>query len=305
MRPCLAPALIAALAACGGEAPPAPPGPAAGPGAAAAAPIHEFAWVSGRVARGAQPESDADFAFLAAQGVRTVISVDGAKPDVAAAARHGLRYVHIPFGYDGVPAPQQVRLAKTVRELPGPVFVHCHHGRHRGPAAAVIAQMALGGMTPAEAKAEMERAGTDPKYKGLYASVAACALPDAAATALEPFDFPAVAPVTAIAAAMVDLDLRAEGLKAVRAAGWKKNPEHPDIEPAHEALLAEEILTEIGRTEEAASYPAAFRTHLEANLGAARRLKEALSAGDTPGVEAAWKGFGQSCTACHREFRDQ
>ena len=29
-------------------------------------------------------------------------------------------------------------LARAARTLPGPIFVHCHHGMHRGPAAAAV-----------------------------------------------------------------------------------------------------------------------------------------------------------------------
>src|SRR5688572_4221378 len=60
------------------------------------------------VLTGSGPRGGASFKELAAQGVRTVISVDGAKPDVVAAREHGLRYVHLPIGYDGVPAEKML-----------------------------------------------------------------------------------------------------------------------------------------------------------------------------------------------------
>ncbi|MEM6655987.1 MAG: hypothetical protein AAF596_09305, partial [Planctomycetota bacterium] len=72
------------------------------------------------------------------QGVRTLVSVDGARPDVALAAEHGLRYVHVPFGYDGIPREARLALTRVARDRQGGVYVHCHHGRHRGPAAAVV-----------------------------------------------------------------------------------------------------------------------------------------------------------------------
>jgi hypothetical protein len=34
---------------------------------------------------------------------QTIISVDGARPNVDAAKKEGLSYVHIPIGYNGVP----------------------------------------------------------------------------------------------------------------------------------------------------------------------------------------------------------
>ena len=45
--------------------------------------------------------------------MRTVISVDGARPDVVRAHSFGLRYVHLPIGYDGVPREQALRIARA------------------------------------------------------------------------------------------------------------------------------------------------------------------------------------------------
>src|SRR5579863_6419147 len=46
-------------------------------------------WLTPRVLAGAQPEGAAGFKDLAALGVRTVISVDGARPDVELARQAG------------------------------------------------------------------------------------------------------------------------------------------------------------------------------------------------------------------------
>src|SRR4051812_11985448 len=58
--------------------------------------IHE------RVISGGLPEGDAAFEELKELGIKTLISVDGVKPDVAQAKKFGMRYVHLPHGYDGV-----------------------------------------------------------------------------------------------------------------------------------------------------------------------------------------------------------
>ena len=63
---------------------------------------------------GSMPEGDAGFASLQSWGVRTVISVDGAVPDVARAARFGLRYVHLPIGYDGFDEARKLELVRAV-----------------------------------------------------------------------------------------------------------------------------------------------------------------------------------------------
>src|SRR5262245_48501413 len=55
--------------------------------------------VSERIYSGGQPQGEQAFQSLARLGVKTVVSVDGARPDVDAAHRNGLRYVHVPIGY--------------------------------------------------------------------------------------------------------------------------------------------------------------------------------------------------------------
>src|SRR5262245_29349048 len=71
---------------------------------------------------GGEPRGAETFAALQELGVRTIISVDGAAPDVEAARKLGIRYVHLPIGYDGIPREQAVRIIKAVRLMPGPVY---------------------------------------------------------------------------------------------------------------------------------------------------------------------------------------
>ena len=268
--------------------------------------IPHFGWVSGDIARGGQPKSEEAFQELRNLGIATVISVDGAKPDLVSAKKYGLRYVHIPIGYDGIPRVRQLELARTVRELDGPFFVHCHHGKHRGPAAAVIAQMALGGMTNEQAVAELKSAGTAPKYTGLYGTATVFTVPDEHELAGCTFDFPEVAEVPAFAEAMAVVDRRFDNLKLVRKAGWKESPEHPDVAPAHEALQVFELFVEVGRQDEVKDSPADFRAMIKKGEGAARDLEAALGA-DEPDIEAAEASFrllSQSCSECHKIYRN-
>ncbi len=126
---------------------------------------------------GAEPDGDAHFVALARLGVKTVVSVDGLAPDVAAARRCGLRTVHVPIGYDGVPADAAASLAAVMGRVgpsgaaPGGVFVHCHHGVHRGPTAAAIAGLSAGLIDRDGALALLKIAGTAPRYAGLWESV--------------------------------------------------------------------------------------------------------------------------------------
>lgn len=70
--------------------------------------LHNVFAVAPRIFSGSSPENEAGFVELAKLGVKTVISVDGAKPDVEMARKHGLKYVHLPIGYDGIPTNRVV-----------------------------------------------------------------------------------------------------------------------------------------------------------------------------------------------------
>ncbi|PYL00208.1 MAG: hypothetical protein DME19_05935, partial [Verrucomicrobia bacterium] len=128
--------------------------------------IENFFQLSARIYSGSSPEGEPAFGALRARGIKTIISVDGAKPDVERARRYGIRYVHLPFGYDGVPTNRALTLLKAAQVLPGPIYVHCHHGVHRGPAAAAVICMGAEGWTPERAKAWLQLAGTATNYAG-------------------------------------------------------------------------------------------------------------------------------------------
>src|SRR5581483_355243 len=182
-----------------------------------------------RVPSGAPPEGEATFRELAQLGVRTVISVDGARPDVEAAKKAGLRYVHLPIGYDGVPKERALELAKAIEELDGPVYVHCHHGQHRGPAAAVVACVVAGTMDNARAVETMKTMGTGPQYVGLWASAREAAKADPATLRALRVEYRETAPVPPLAEAMVAADGAFELLELSGKAGGRAPAGHPDL----------------------------------------------------------------------------
>ena len=128
--------------------------------------------ISEEIWTGGQPSGLRAFQHLAAQGVRTVICVDGAIPDVNSARAAGLETVHIPMRYDRVSSPILQSIVKVLRERPGPWFFHCHHGTHRGPTAAALALRERTGCGAEEAARVLEKAGTNPGYLGLWQAVA-------------------------------------------------------------------------------------------------------------------------------------
>ena len=264
------------------------------------------------VISGGQPDGERAFAKLKELGVQTVISVDGAKPDVELAKRYGLRYVHLPHGYDGVPSERIKELAKAVRDLPGPVYIHCHHGKHRSPAAATVACVAAGLLAPEQALAVLATAGTSENYRGLYQSARSVRQLDSKLLDELRVEFPETVKVPPIAGAMVQIEHAHDHLKLLAANAWRPLEKQPDLEPAHEALLLKEHYRELARTDDAQQQPAEFRQLLAESEQTAEALESVLldwkaAARPQPVPEKITSTFAiatQHCTACHQRFRD-
>jgi protein tyrosine phosphatase (PTP) superfamily phosphohydrolase (DUF442 family) len=274
--------------------------PPAGPPAPTAKPaLENIHQLTPNLISGGQPKDDAAFSKLAEMGVRTVVSVDGAKPDVEAAKKHGLRYIHIPIGYDGVDPGAQAALTRVVREVKGPVFIHCHHGKHRGPAASAVACMAAGQMTHDEAAAFLKLAGTGKEYVGLWRDVAQFK-PLAADAKLPPLI--EVAEVDSLAAAMAQLDRAWDGTKLCQAARWQTPKDHADLAPVHQALLVLEGFKESCRNLE---YDDEHLTKwLEDATAQAEQLHQSLEAGRTEDATRAYKQLEAACLRCHEQYRN-
>ncbi len=261
-----------AAAAAGCSRPQPPPAQAAAPGPVAiqAEGLENVYRLNDRLYSGSSPEGDEGFRSLRRLGVRTVLSVDGARPEVERAERHGLRYVHLPVGYDGIRRGRGLEIARAVRDLPGPVYIHCHHGQHRGPAAAAVVLLCEG--ASAEQAADWLRlAGTDPRYVGLIGIPRTFARPRPGEIDQAPADFPAVSAIPDLARHMVEIDGLFDRLKLIREAGWASPPDHPDLDPAHEALLLAEHFREAARVVPP-TRPPALRESLSAAAGHASDL---------------------------------
>lgn len=284
------------LAGCCAE-PPADPQPIDAPG------LHNVYRVSDKLYSGSSPDDDRGFAALKQLGIKTIISVDGATPNVAAAEKHALRYVHLPFGYDGIPRDRAAELAAAVAELPGPIYLHCHHGKHRGPAAVAVVQIGNAHWDAARATAWMKTAGTDPRYTGLYAVVARP--PTVAEKAAVAGDWKPVANVPDLTRRMVEIDARWDHLKLVKAAGWKAPPDHPDIDPPHEALQLVEHYRESARLDSVKRRGPAFVQQMTDAEASAGELEQALRAKSTERAAVAFGKSASACAKCHDQFRDK
>jgi protein tyrosine phosphatase (PTP) superfamily phosphohydrolase (DUF442 family) len=258
---------------------------------------------------GGQPDPASGFEALYRLGVRTIISVDGAKPNVTGAKQAGLRYVHLPHGYDGIPNRRRHELAKAVRDLPGLVYIHCHHGKHRSPAAAAVAAVGADLITTENAQAVLSLAGTSRDYRGLWQSVAeATPLPQLDQLVVQWQESVDVPP---LASRMVQLEQSLDRLSKIEAAGWQAPQQHPDLSPEHEALMMREQLSELLRPDTLPDRPARFRRILEHSRESARLLQKQLGVvGDAPsqpqrlGLSKTLAALRDDCIRCHRQYRD-
>lgn len=272
-----------------------------------AAGLDNFFQLSERIYSGAQPEGEAAFAELRARGIKTIISVDGAAPDAAMAERFGLRYVHLPIGYDGVPAEQAVRLVKAAETLPGPIYVHCHHGLHRGPAGAAVICMATEGWTPEQAVGWLQEAGTATNYAGLYRTVAEFRPPIAEVLKSVSGDFAAKSKVSPLADVMIQVDERFDHVKLIKQAGYAKPAAHPDMNPQEEALLLDELFKELLRSNIIEARTDDFKaklTEAEEATGQFHRLLLVEGKLNEKSLEAAYQRINAACMACHKAYRN-
>jgi protein tyrosine phosphatase (PTP) superfamily phosphohydrolase (DUF442 family) len=270
--------------------------------------LHNVVAYHGGFFSGSVPEGQAGFDTLAALGVKTIISVDGAVPDVAAARQRGIRYIHLPIGYNGFDEARKLQLARATRDAfrDGPVYIHCHHGKHRSAGAAGTIAVSLGWATPEEMTQRMKVSGTAPDYKGLYSCTAAAT--PLAAVALEAVDadFPEISRPAGFVKGMVEVDEIFEHLKAIETAGWKTPPDHPDLVPAAEAGRMADAFRLLHDTDFVRRKPAEFAVLMQECGAYAQSLEDGMTAGapDVPKLSQQFKLMSASCKNCHVKYRD-
>lgn len=266
--------------------------------------LHNYLEVADSIYSGGEPNGDTDFERLRLLGIKTIISVDGASPAIADAKRFGLRYVHIPIGYDRIERPQSLALARVVRELEGPFYFHCHHGRHRGPAAAAIAGMAADAFSAKQAVEFLKRAGTGQEYRGLWQSVREYSPPQQNAEFPELVE---VAELSGVEREMARLDRLFSKLSKMHDRGWKSIPTER-FDPRRLGLLVTEALRESGRLAgndlNANRKNKDFLRLMSESIQVAEQLKEQLDEGEFSGASSSFVKLRGACAECHRRYRN-
>lgn len=273
---------------------------AAGPTSKTYPALHNLIAVTKRIYSGGEPAGEEALESLDKLGVKTIVSVDAARPNVDAARSHGIRYIHIPMSYDGVSPEAGAALARVMREVEGPIYIHCHHGKHRGPAAAAVAAIAWGATDARQARAILEQAGTGKHYPGLWRDVARYQPPPPNAKLPELRE---IAEVDSLAAAMAKLDRAFDELKLCQKAAWDSPAEHPDLVPRAAAALVREQLRESARLL-AEDRDARFKAWLTEAEATASKLEAALQNERPQAATAGFQMLEKACERCHAAYRN-
>jgi Swiss Army Knife protein, DSP-PTPase phosphatase domain len=264
------------------------------------------------VLSGSAPDGDVGFDALQAMGVRTIVSVDGAVPALDKANARGLRYVHLPIGYNHIDRERILELAKAVqmareRAPSAPVYIHCHHGKHRSASASAAVAVTLGFLTPEEALLRMKVSGTATNYEGLYRCVAAARPATSEELTAVRGDFPTVWKTTGLVRTMVEINDRFEHIENIQHAGWTTPDDHPDLVPAAEAGRLADLFRALVDDQRVKAKPATFRKSLVEASKHAEALERGLIRGEFSVVASSQqlRLIADSCKNCHARHRDR
>lgn len=268
--------------------------------------LHNVFKIDDQLISGNSPDNEEAFRELQTLGVKTIISVDGSKPNVELAHKFGMTYVHLPIGYDAVPQARAEELTKVAKTSEGPIYMHCHHGKHRGPSAAAAICRAVKGWDIEKAEAFLKQAGTSPDYAGLYRDVKAFKVPTEAELAKLPAKFPEVAETADIVDAMVAIDAHFDALKGAQKAAWKNVPGFPDVQPAQPATLLWEAFREMARMEDTTKRNDEYKKMTTDSEKASEQLRQLLRdpQSEPSARDAAMQQVAKSCGACHKAYRN-
>ncbi|MEC8557267.1 MAG: hypothetical protein VXZ82_19870 [Planctomycetota bacterium] len=244
---------------------------------------------------GGEPAEHRHFRWLAGQGIKTIVSVDGIAPNLKLAQAYGLRYVHIPLTYSGISRDSGLAMLRVLKEMPGPIYVHCHHGQHRAPAAVAYMLRAGESVSQHEALEILFRGGTSKEYRGLWADVRNAKkrtenekLPEIKGTAAVP-DF---------AKRMATLSRSFEKLKKVSDGQARQR--------SYNALLLSDDFRELERSSFAKQHGGDFRALLNFSTKLSAQLHQASRAAsfDEKKFGDLMNELAQNCSRCHEQFRN-
>ncbi|MBL22229.1 MAG: hypothetical protein CMJ37_05295 [Phycisphaerae bacterium] len=228
---------------------------------------------------------------LTAMGIKKVISVDALPPE-ASLWTEGIQVRHLPLGYRDLPKPLQLRLARELSIGPVKTYIHCHHGKHRGPAAALAALRNLDQIDPAEAKIWLDRCGV--AYQGLRQAVQN-AQPESSEDIQSSTPLQEVVATRSLSRLMAEIDQVWDRLKKV------PSPSDPKVRTQQEDAAHLLDLFRLS-SESAGPVDPAYPKQMQQAIKLATTLEAQLQDGQD--AAELRSDLHISCRACHRAFRD-
>ena len=243
--------------------------------------VHE---VNDGLLTGSSPDATG-YRSLQALGVDVVLSVDGPMPPVDLIESLGMQSIHLPIGYDGVPPEVMRSLVRLASETPGEtLYVHCHQGRHRGPAVAAILSQIRDRGSAEDGAAILVACGTDPGYEGLWEAVEEVVIPTGS---WQDAPLPASVEPPSLVREMVTIQKLRDRLDSTGTSA---------VENASTLLLLEDVFVELkrGRNHVPPSRLDDWNDHLDRTI----TLLESLRS--RPSFDASHRALIDTrCDACH------
>lgn len=253
---------------------------------------------------GSEPSDLIHYQQLADLGINTVISVDAIAPNPGYAHRFGIQIVHFPIRYDGISDERAVQLAQAISQLEHPIYINCHHGKHRGPAALCVGAIGAGLITTQQAESFMTSAGTSPNYPGLWDAARSASMLDTDTNNAD-VGFPTHAPVPGFIDSMGKLDRLNDRLWDLADDNWQTPADHPDLS----ARAVSGRIYDLMRTMQTLPYfdigvGQEMRADFEHSTKLARQIEIQIYENDHASVLTTLKAFSKSCKDCHTQFRN-
>lgn len=251
--------------------------------------------IDDKIYSGSSPEGKSSFEVLKKMGIKTIVSVDGVKPKLKQAKDAGIKYVHIPIGYDGISQEAGLAFARVSKELQGPIYIHCHHGRHRGPAAAAIVGLCRGSFGKKQAFVFLDQAGTSKAYAGLWKDIERFQVPSPNRRLPKLVETAKVDPMVT---AMVNINHQFEHLEKMRANEFLEEKEKLQI-----ILLLQEEFHETAR-KYASDYDETFKNWLSESEAQVKKLGAEIKKADQDQIVSRLKLLKSHCLRCHQKYRN-
>ena len=223
-------------------------------------------------------------------GIRSILVVDAPPPPTGGS----MPAVHLPLKYSGIDEVEAGQLAYLLATMERPIYIHCHHGTNRAPAAAAVGLVGTGELTPDQGLSLLDRAGTSASFDGLFASVReSTPIPD---DARRPYDG-SDATVDDFALSMSAVDEVFGRLEDASKAGWTT--------PGSAAEAAELVdLLRVSLDGTSLNEDLVFRRLATGSIDRATALETALVDGDRDAALRQVMALAATCSACHDRFRN-